>query len=600
MDEQETTEPEFMKGIELKKEYELKEENKIYKLKIELDKDEIIFELNLISELSYYNYIKRYEYKDLRKKLNLPENIYNNITKIFNYLDLIEYKIIDGKGNKKIIINNKDKIILDENKNKDIINLLINEINNIKEINNKQDEKINNLIKLNIEKDTQINNLKSKYEELMKELSLISNNKTIYTSNLKQRENSGYSTTPNKIPYSNREEKKDTLINYTQKELDKIIKIQRWSRRIIAILKGYKIRESLISQNKKNYANKLDGRNKINFKFNKDKIDLKIDIENAKYICVNDIIIENIGEKDMIFDKLYFAIDKNKSDKDITFSDVKNLYVYQLPTKKGIIYGKPENFNITLKIDSPKIDKTYTAYFYIKDNNKENSPKLSNPFIINIKLLKKEEINQIKMQKDEANKLYDEYNKLYKLSELCSKEEVIKNFLELKNEKILIEKWINVKMEEKEKKIKQLYDELNIVYNFENYFFNKNDILNKFKELNFDKEKIIKWIESEIEINVNKALIIYHKLNFPNPIDEIEAIRKIISENFNEENINNWITNWKIDQEENLLVIFNEEYSILKFLTEDKIIKKIRELDYNIDKINEWVKFETSKFIQKI
>ena len=600
MDEQETTKPEFMKGIELKKEYELKEENKIYKLKIELDKDEIIFELNLISELSYYNYIKRYDYNDLRKKLNLPTNIYNNLTKIFNYIDLIEYKIIDGKGNKKIIINNKDKIILDENKNKDIINLLINEINNIKEINNKQDEKINNLIKLNIEKDTQINNLKSKYEELMKELSLISNNKTIYTSNLKQRENSGYSTTPNKIPYSNMEEKKDTLINYTQKELDKIIKIQRWSRRIIAILKGYKIRESLISQNKKNYANKLDGRNKINFKFNKDKIDLKIDIENAKYICVNDIIIENIGEKDMIFDKLYFAIDKNKSDKDITFSDVKNLYVYQLPTKKGIIYGKPENFNITLKIDSPKIDKTYTAYFYIKDNNKENSPKLSNPFIINIKLLKKEEINQIKMQKDEANKLYDEYNKLYKLSELCSKEEVIKNFLELKNEKILIEKWINVKMEEKEKKIKQLYDELNIVYNFENYIFNKNDILNKFKELNFDKEKIIKWIESEIEINVNKALIIYHKLNFPNPIDEIEAIRKIISENFNEENINNWITNWKIDQEENLLVIFNEEYSILKFLTEDKIIKKIRELDYNIDKINEWVKFETSKFIQKI
>ena len=600
MEEEETTEPEFKKEIELKKEYELKEENKIYKLKIELDKDEIIFELNLISELSYYNYIKRYDYNDLRKKLNLLANIYNNLTKIFNYIDLIEYKIIDGKGNKKIIINNKDKIILDENKNKDIINLLINEINNIKEINNKQDEKINNLIKLNIEKDTQINNLKSKYEELMKELSLISNNKTIYTSNLKQRENSGYSTTPNKIPYSNREEKKDTLINYTQKELDKIIKIQRWSRRIIAILKGYKIRESLISQNKKNYANKLDGRNKINFKFNKDKIDLKIDIENAKYICVNDIIIENIGEKDMIFDKLYFAIDKNKSDKDITFSDVNNLYVYQLPNKKGIIYGKPENFNITLKIDSPKIDKTYTAYFYIKDNNKENSPKLSNPFIINIKLLQKEEINQIKMQKDEANKLYDEYNKLYKLSELCSKEEVIKNFLELKNEKILIEKWINVKMEEKEKKIKQLYDELNIVYNFENYIFNKNDILNKFKELNFDKEKIIKWIESEIEINVNKALIIYHKLNFPNPIDEIEAIRKIISENFNEENINNWITNWKIDQEENLLVIFNEEYSILKFLTEDKIIKKIRELDYNIDKINEWVKFETSKFIQKI
>ena len=94
----------------------------------------------------------------------------------------------------------------------------------------------------------------------------------IYSSNLKQGTNSGYSITQNKIPVSNREEHKVTIINktrstrnntssegfkvrrYSKRELDKIIKIQRWWRRMLAILNGYKIRESLISQNKKNYV----------------------------------------------------------------------------------------------------------------------------------------------------------------------------------------------------------------------------------------------------------------------------------------------------------------------------------------------------------
>ena len=490
MEEQETIEPEFEKEINLKKEFELKEENKIYKLKMELDKNGIIFELNLISELSYYNYIKRYNYNDLIKILNLSTNIYNNISKIFNYIELKEFKILDEKRNKKIIINGKDKIILNENKNQDIINILINEIN-------KQNEKINNLIKLNAEKDTKINDLNSKYEELKKELNLISNNKKI---------------------------------------------------------------------------NKANEENKINFKFNKDKEDLKINIKNAKNICVDDIIIENIG--DMKYDKLYFVIDKNESDKDITFIDKKNLYAYQLQTGNR----KLENIKITLKIDSPKIDKTYTAYFYIKDN-KENSPKLSKPFIINIKL-QKEEIDQLKLQKAEANKLYDEYNNIYKLSELCSKEEAIKNFLEFNNAKILIEEWIKIKMEEKEK-IKQLYDELNSEFKLENNNFNKNNTLNKFKELNFDKEKIIKWIKSEINKNAEK---IYKKLNIPNYINKDEAINKIISENFNEENINKWTI------EENLLNLFDEDYSILSIIEEDEIREKIRELDYNKDKIDDWIR----------
>ena len=99
-EEQETIEPEIGKEIELKKEYELNIDNKKYKLKIELNINEIIFELNLISEISYYNYIRKYKYNDIIKELNLSENIYNDITKIYNYFDIKEYKIIDDKRNK--------------------------------------------------------------------------------------------------------------------------------------------------------------------------------------------------------------------------------------------------------------------------------------------------------------------------------------------------------------------------------------------------------------------------------------------------------------------------------------------------------------------
>ena len=89
------------------------------------------------------------------------------------------------------------------------------------------------------------------------------------TSNLKQGTNSGF-ISQNKIPVSNQEgitekkvitsrfrrnylEKKNQNKRYTEKELQQIIKIQNWWRRMLAILNGYKIRDTLREQNK-NYV----------------------------------------------------------------------------------------------------------------------------------------------------------------------------------------------------------------------------------------------------------------------------------------------------------------------------------------------------------
>ena len=87
-----------------------------------------------------------------------------------------------------------------------------------------------------------------------------------FSSNLKQGTNSG-TTIQNKIPVSNKEENKYSIYKsnrtirnnisegylsrrYSKREIEKIIKIQRWWRRMLAILNGYKIRETLRINNK--------------------------------------------------------------------------------------------------------------------------------------------------------------------------------------------------------------------------------------------------------------------------------------------------------------------------------------------------------------
>ena len=138
-------------------------ENIKYQLKIEIENDEIIFTLNSISPISYYNYIRKYKYNDIIKELNLSRYTYDNLIKIYNYFDSKEYNIIDNKKNKKLIINNKDSIILYETNNQDIIKLIIEEIN-------KQNDKIKELIKMNENKDNKLKTLENNYNELKQKM----------------------------------------------------------------------------------------------------------------------------------------------------------------------------------------------------------------------------------------------------------------------------------------------------------------------------------------------------------------------------------------------------------------------------------------------
>jgi len=85
---QKTYIPKLKNLTKTKKEYELASEDKIYKFKLELNNNEMIFILTKLSEISYYNYIRKYNYDEIINDLNLSKDLYDNIEKIFEYLDI--------------------------------------------------------------------------------------------------------------------------------------------------------------------------------------------------------------------------------------------------------------------------------------------------------------------------------------------------------------------------------------------------------------------------------------------------------------------------------------------------------------------------------
>ena len=137
MDEPETIEPEY---LDIKKEYEIKiDDNKI---RIEMNKDEIIF--NLFIDLSFNKYIKRYKYDEFINKYEILNE--KDINKLYN--NIINYKYEINEKEKKIIFNNVKIIELDEEvklTNEEMIKELIIEIKKIKKEKNYLEKQVDEL-----------------------------------------------------------------------------------------------------------------------------------------------------------------------------------------------------------------------------------------------------------------------------------------------------------------------------------------------------------------------------------------------------------------------------------------------------------------------
>jgi len=156
------TKPNIIKILESKT-YEMKIKDKNYFLTIELlSNQKLNFHVKQINDFSLFYYKEEFEYKVLIEKLFLSEKYYNNIAKIFNFLDMSVLKnkvsLILEKNHIKLSLKKTmdyDEIVCFLNlneikiKNEEIIEILFNEIQNLKLRNNmnQKDEIIENLIK---------------------------------------------------------------------------------------------------------------------------------------------------------------------------------------------------------------------------------------------------------------------------------------------------------------------------------------------------------------------------------------------------------------------------------------------------------------------
>ena len=149
------------------------------------------------------------------------------------------------------------------------------------------------------------------------------------------------------------------------------------------------------------------------------------------------------------------------------------------------------------------------------------------------------------------------------MENICDENEGKEKIEELKFDKEKIKEWIKEKEIEIEKlKIENLYNELNAEFDIGDKI-DKNEVLNKIKEKNFDKESIKEWLKS--------------KLNSGDGIDN--------------DNNNDNIDKKRVDE---LVELFDREYNILNILEEDEFRQKIVELNYDEKVIRDWIEEKLS------
>ena len=351
------------------------------------------------------------------------------------------------------------------------------------------------------------------------------------------------------------------------------------------------------------YMDEEEEDNKIKIKFEKKNIDKIIDIKDAKYININNIEFTNIGNKPLKLLK-FIKDTQNSSDEINFFGNSKNTNELELTMDGELHPNKSQNTPISLNIKNAQPEQTYKMIIYVREKDKNKN--ISEPFEINIKINKAEDPNQQRIII--ANQIYEEIKNEYPNHEnLINKNEIINKLLNNN----LNKDEINSKIQENDQKqnknkAEEIYKELNI----NNINIDKKEVIDYIIEKNFDKEIVQKWINSKIEEqNKIKAEDIYNKLSQLNDVDfsksnKDDIIKKIIELNFNEEEIKKAYIKKPVpvpvpepvhDDAEKVNAIYNdleEEYGISGFIDEDAAKDKIREYECDRERINKWIEEE--------
>ena len=286
------------------------------------------------------------------------------------------------------------------------------------------------------------------------------------------------------------------------------------------------------------------------FKFCDESIIVEKTIENCKFKLKN-IKIMNISQKEYKSDKLIWYKEE-QSDKDINFDQ-------NIIKKEDQIFpcGKEiDDLSLDLCIDKPK-ERDYIILISIKDNESNKVISLNHLKIIvkmRDKLISVPESAPISLQERfEADRIKAIWKNLAQLNffDLVSKyQKKINEIIKKENGNVSrIKIWVMQKIEkEKKHKMSELLNKYRKDFEFTKVANDENQKKQIILDLKFDEEKIMNWIE----------------------------------ENSDDINIK------KIDVEE----IFNrldEEFIVSCFLDKEEVIGKIKEFNYDYEKVQNWV-----------
>ena len=278
---------------------------------------------------------------------------------------------------------------------------------------------------------------------------------------------------------------------------------------------------------------------------------------NDKIIQVENIKIKNISLKEYELNLFYWFKDE-KSDKKINLYDesqkkIEN-EVHFTSNEKCKSQEEKNNLNLSLIVNEPKENNNYKMYISII--NSINKKVISTqPLEINV-LYKKEEkknINDILSKIKSEVKFFDFLSDkdAVKIIEenINLGEDQIKQIIEQNIEKI------------KEKKVKDLLDKFENEIHFSE-FLNNDQVKEKILSFEFDEKRINEWI-------------INQKPKDPEPQPKPEPGP---SQNLDVEKIYQYL---------------DENYNISAYLEDDEVYNKIRELNGDVEKLIEWI---TDKF----
>ena len=325
--------------------------------------------------------------------------------------------------------------------------------------------------------------------------------------------------------------------------------------------------------------------------FIKDKRELELDKNNAGYIQIDKIGIKNISNKS--FKSLSFFLDKEKSFKDFHFfGNIKDEFQCQDLSIFGAILppGEIQEFDSVLSIKNPEPGKCYKMYIYVVDDKKN---KLSKNFEIIVKIKKsKDEEDPIKIMEKKINQIYEELiNEINNIENIVNINNLKYKIKEKNCDKNAVKSWILEKI--KKTKAENIYNEL--IKSIETEI-TKNEIIEKIINENKNLEEIKEWVKEQNKIKEQeKAELIYEEISKEINLDDKdknEVLNKIIELKFDKEQIKEFYNNNDDELAEKMFEELDEEFVISNFIDKEEAIEKIKEYNYDRDKIVKWIEFK--------